>query len=506
MAMLSMYVLVVSAVLLCAYARWKSVWRARKLLGHLPHWPTLPIIGNLHQVYGSSEHLCNQVIRVSNIMNATRMPFLLWLGPVPVVAVSDPLDVKAVTNSYVEKPYLYKFAEHFLGDGLVTARGSIWTHTSKKLSGVFSTNVVDGFQDIFNAAGQKLVTMMKAQVGTEPFDISHKYISIISLESIYQATLGVRNTENCAVTDEYRQKLSRIMELYMFRLAFLPFHLNFLYRLSPAYRELTKCEDWLKGTAETILNKRRKELEERARITEENTEETSKAKFLPFCDMLLSLSESDPVFTRRQLVYELSTIMAAGHDTVSHVLTMSLIMIGSHPHVQDKLYDEIRAIFGASKRAVTKDDLCQLRYCEAVINETLRLYPAAPLVARDADKDLDIRSCTIPKGVIVVTNIMAVGRSQHSWGADADTFRPERWLEPQEPGQSPFFIPFSYGKRNCIGKRYAMSMMKTCVVHCVRELVLSADISDLRFKVDITMQPISGHLVQVRLREDQESH
>ncbi|XP_049875933.1 cytochrome P450 4c21-like [Pectinophora gossypiella] len=499
------YVLIASAVFICVCACWRRIRRARNLLWHLPHFPTLPIIGNIHQMYGDSEFLCRQVMGVTKMMNDTRLPFVSWLGPIPVVAVSEPLDVKAVSNCYLEKPYTYEFAHNLLGQGLITAPGSIWKHTSKKLSGVFTTGIVDGYLDIFNAAAQKLVTMMKAEVGKEPFDISHKYVTKISLESIYHVTLGVPRTEECAVTDEYHRKLSRAMELYLFRGVTPLLHFNFLYRLMPAYKELTKCEEWLKNTAERVINKRKEErtCAERNGIMKPNMKESSKSKFLPFCDVLLSLSESDPVFTRRQLVYELTTIMAAGHDTVSHVLTMSLIMIGSHPHVQDKLHEEIRAIFGASKRAVTKDDLCQLRYCEAVINETLRLYPAVPLVLRHADKDLQLQACTIPKGVSCVINILAAGLSQHSWGADADSFRPERWLEPQQPGQTHFFIPFSHGKRACIGKRYAMSMMKTCIAHCVRELVLSADISDLRFKIAVTMQPISGHLVQVRLRENE---
>uniref|UniRef100_A0A2H1WQ74 SFRICE018794.2 n=1 Tax=Spodoptera frugiperda TaxID=7108 RepID=A0A2H1WQ74_SPOFR len=99
-----------------------------------------------------------------------------------------------------------------------------------------------------------------------------------------------------------------------------------------------------------------------------------------------------------------------------------------------------------------------MSYCEAIINETLRLYPPAPGVMRYADRDLKLsrsfppESFTIPKGTICAINFWGAGRSVRAWGPDAKLYRPERWLEDELPGNPAAFLPFSYGRRACIGK------------------------------------------------------
>ncbi|KAI8439113.1 hypothetical protein MSG28_012971 [Choristoneura fumiferana] len=449
------------AVLLCAWAlTWTYGRRARALLAGLPGYTQLPIIGNLHKVVGDNEF------------------------------VSDPEDVKAVNNAFIEKPFYYSFGRIWLGNGLVTAPGSIWKRNIKKLAGTFTGSIVDGYQEIFNTQALKLVNNLKEEVENAPFNIMHKYLAYTTLETICQTALGVARISESMVTKEYYEAFTRTLELLIRRGLNILMHPDRVYRLMPAYKELVKCVGVLHNVSNTVISNRRKEFTHRKQngTYEHKDHENAKTKFRSFLDILLELSEADPSMTEEQIRAEVDTIIVGGQETVATTLLFTILMIGSKPDVQEKLHTEIKSIFGDSKRSVLKEDLVRMTYCEALIYETLRLYPPVPMVMRDADHDLKLQSCTVPKGTACAVNALGAGLSRRLWGPDAHEFRPERWLRGGPPHPAAF-LAFSYGKRACIGKRYAMALLKTILVYCVRELEFISEADKLRLKVDIALKP-----------------
>merc|ERR1719235_308093 len=98
------------------------------------------------------------------------------------------------------------------------------------------------------------------------------------------------------------------------------------------------------------------------------------------------------------------------------------------------------------------------------MNETLRLYPSVPLNGKVALNDDTLPDGTfIPKATSVAFDIFSMGRDCSLWGDDAETFRPERWLEMSKaPGPFEHMV-FNAGPRECLGKRLAMVEMKTCL-------------------------------------------
>ncbi|XP_049876097.1 cytochrome P450 4V2-like isoform X2 [Pectinophora gossypiella] len=443
------------------------------------------------------------IIKFSKIMEEKKLPFKFWIGPYPVIVVSDPEDVRAITTTFAEKPYFYKFGRDFVGDGLLSAPASIWKHNIKKLGGTFTGTVVGGYQDIFNAQAQKLVQKLKTDAGKEPIDALHKYIAMTTLEAICETALGASDdmTEDL-VSLEYHKAFRRGQELIVDRLMTLPYHLDFIYHLTPAHKELMTYKDLMHGLSEKMIQKRRRERQELKINGTFNSSETTTTKFRPFLDVLLDIQDADPTVSDDYIKSEVFTIIMGGQDTVATALSFTLLMLGSYPHIQDKLYAEIKELFGDSKRPLTTDDLARLSYCEAVIKETLRLYPPAPFVIRDSDRDLQLKSCLIPKGTGCGVCIWGTGRLKSTWGEDAEQFKPERWFEEGCPEMSPSFIPFSFGKRVCIGKKYAFSILKTILTYCIRELEFESDISDLVLKLEITMKASRGNLLKVRFRDD----
>uniref|UniRef100_A0A0K8TV78 Cytochrome p450 n=1 Tax=Epiphyas postvittana TaxID=65032 RepID=A0A0K8TV78_EPIPO len=490
------------AALLCAWAlSWVYGRRARALLSGLPGYPQFPIIGNLLKVIGDNESIYQFALDLSEKIEVHQKPLQFWFGPYPVVIVSDPEDVKAVNNTFIEKPFYYSFGRIWLGNGLVTAPGSIWKRNIKKLAGTFTGSIVDGYQEVFNAQAHKLVENLKGEVGKKPFNIMHKYLAYTTLETICQTALGVARISENIVTKEYYEAFTRTLELLIRRGINILMHPDRIYRLTPAYKELVKCVAVLHNVSNTVISKRRKEFRDMKQngTYKINEQENGKPKFRSFLDILLELSEADPTMNEEQIRAEVDTITVGGQETVATTLLFAILMVGSKPEVQKKLHAEINSIFGDSKRSVQKEDLARMPYSEALICETLRLYPPVPMVMRDADCDLKLQSCTIPKGTACAVNALGAGRSRHLWGSDALEFKPERWLQGG-PAHPAAFLAFSYGKRACIGKRYAMSLLKTILAYCVRELIFVSEADKLRLKVDIALKPISGHFVEVRLR------
>ncbi|KAI5634879.1 cytochrome p450 domain-containing protein [Phthorimaea operculella] len=500
-----LYVCVLLCVVgLCVYYPWWIFRRARKMLAHLPSYVKYPLVGNIHLLMGKGgEYFLHQISIMSRMMDVYLSPFVFWVGPLPCVLFSAPEDVKTVSMAYPDKASQYRISKNVFGDGLISGPGKIWKYTSKKLSVAWSSPVVAGYQHIFNDHSRKLVEQLKTESDKEPFDACKKYINWMSLQSIYYATFGVPNTSEHGVTKEYSWAYEQVLKKYCKRSIMIHQYSDFIYSLTSDSKETAEYENMINSQAERIISHRRKErkLEKSIALTENQKEENEGASFKPYIDILLDLNETDPVFSHRQIISELNSIIGAGHDTVANTLTMCFIMLGTYSDVQDKLYDEMKTVFGDSKRPVTKEDLAAMPYCEAVINETLRLYPAVPLGFRRAHRDLELKNCTIPEGTMCGINIWGSLRSKPIWGEDAEVFHPERWLEPDF---NPFFIPFSYGKRTCVGKRYAMAMLKTALAHCSRELEFKANTLRLRMRSYVTLKAFGGHHIQVSRREIQE--
>ncbi|KAH9635970.1 hypothetical protein HF086_015544 [Spodoptera exigua] len=400
--LLSLYV--VCSLLLCiCVLLWSLERRERNKYRGVPTLPLLPFIGNIHQVLGDTQNLFHLMENMATICEQKQSLCVFWLGPCPILD-----EVKLITNSFVEKPYFYDFGRSWLGDGLVTAPGYIWKQSIKRLAGTFTSHVVDGYQDVFNVQAQKLVINLKTKVGKEPFDIMHT-LAFSTLETICHSI----------VTEEYYEAFNRCLELMVYRGVNVLLHPDAIYRLTPAHREMTKCVAVLHKVSNNVMKKILLEQKDiNTSKTTGNDSQDKGSKFKAFLEILLEMREIDPNLTDYQIKSEVDTIILAGQETVATAFFYTLLY----------------SIFGESKRPVCKEDLARMSYCEAIINETLRLYPPAPGVMRYADKDLKLR------------------RSLQAWGPDAKEYRPERWLEEQPPGNPAAFLPFSYGRRACIGK------------------------------------------------------
>lgn len=170
----------------------------------------------------------------------------------------------------------------------------------------------------------------------------------------------------------------------------------------------------------------------------------------------------------------------AGTETSAYGLERAMSEVVRHPEVMSKAKKELEETIGLGK-PIEESDIDRLPYLNAVIKESLRLHPPAPmLLPRKARVDVEIAGYTIPKGAQVLINEWAIGRTD-IWD-DAHLFSPERFLgsEIDVKGRHFKLTPFGSGRRICPGSPLAVRML---------HLMLGSLINSFDWKLENNMEP-----------------
>lgn len=186
----------------------------------------------------------------------------------------------------------------------------------------------------------------------------------------------------------------------------------------------------------------------------------------------------------------------AGTGTSSLVLELAMVELMRNPHVMTKLQDEVRKKTAKGQLIVNEENLASMAYLRAVVKETIRLHPPAPLLLpHQSMEDCDVDGYTIPSGTRVIVNAYAINRDPESW-EKADEFMPERFMDGGSAaaidfkGNSFEFIPFGAGRRMCPGLNFGLAtveIMLANLMHCFDwELPLGME------KEDIDMTEVFG--------------
>ncbi len=158
--------------------------------------------------------------------------------------------------------------------------------------------------------------------------------------------------------------------------------------------------------------------------------------------------------TPKQLRDETMTLFIAGHETTAITLAWTWYLLAQHPAVEARLEQELRGVLGG--RAPEPADLARLPYLHALIDEVLRLYPPAYVLARVAIAPFRTGEYEFPAGETVLLSQWVMHRDPRYY-ADPDAFRPERWLDGLADRLPPgAYFPFGDGPRRCIGQSFAL--------------------------------------------------
>lgn len=158
--------------------------------------------------------------------------------------------------------------------------------------------------------------------------------------------------------------------------------------------------------------------------------------------------------TAQQLRDEIMTLFLAGHETTANALTWTLYLISENRKVEDKIIEEIGQVLESNRRP-TMDDISKFQYLRNVFTESLRLYPPAWAIGREAIDSVVIGDYTIPPGSVVIMSQYITHRDPRFF-AEPNEFIPERWSAEMKTNLPRFaFFPFGGGSRVCMGEPLA---------------------------------------------------
>ena len=295
----------------------------------------------------------------------------------------------------------------------------------------------------------ELVQTISAAIQSNPVVVIGDHVHLTALNIIAEAAFHTGKSETAEVSSYFTAILNTMWN---------PFHLTSIGRmLSPKLRAADavkkKIDKFVVATAQRIKDE-----------GEVITEGSGRA----IIDYLL---QSGGELTIENIRDHSVTFMFAGFETSSNSVQWTLALLANNPSVQQKLFDELSTVMGRG----TTPEVEALRSCaflDAVIREGLRLFPVASLVPRVCVEDdvLPKSKIVIPAGSTVLCSILGVHMSKVVYGEDAAEYRPDRWLDAavRDRAEQNGFIPFSIGKRNCIGKEFAWNEMTILLAVIVR--------------------------------------
>jgi cytochrome P450 len=224
----------------------------------------------------------------------------------------------------------------------------------------------------------------------------------------------------------------------------------------------------------------------------------------PGSDLLSKLigltDEAGKGMTDTEVRDEAMTVFLAGHETTALALTYTLHLLATHPEVYSRLVDEVDGELGGRRPTVT--DAQKLAYTNAIVKESLRLYPPVWAMARLVTHDTELLGVPLPKGTQVIGSQWVIHHDPR-WFEDPAVFRPERWLggEPKDLPRFSYF-PFGGGPRVCIGQHFALLEVALVLARFAQEVRFEREPNaKLELAPVVTLRPKGPVRFVVRRRE-----
>ncbi len=362
-----------------------------------------------------------------------------------VVVVNSPEAIKYVVatrheNFERKSPQMRRSLEYLLGDGLFISDGETWKQRRPLVSDIVHKHRVPAFGDIMKNTSLELVERWTklgegAQVNAL-YEMAGLTAEIIS-RSVFGNDLGEESAG--MVTDGFTSYQALIDSINIGY--FLGFDEGLPQLRTPSLKRSVK-------RIHTIID----------RVIEDHL--AGRGDDHSMVELLIRRQQRNPELKLDVVALrnEAATIFMAGHETTAATLTWAWYLLSKAPWVEDAIHAEIEEVCGGNVPDVA--DVPKLKWCTAVIEETLRLYPPVPILARQAKEadrigDLDVKPASL---IMIVPWLL---HRTASLFPDPHLFKPERFLEKRPTPYS--YIPFASGPRICPGLQFGLTEAILCL-------------------------------------------
>ena len=336
-------------------------------------------------------------------------------------------------ENYSRTPAGFRVLRPMLGEGLLIAEGRAWKHQRRTLAPAFTPRAVSTLTPHMVAVTDETVASLR-RISNAPVDL-RETMQRMTLE-IAGRTMFSFGMERHGATlrdfvMEYGDKLAR------------PHFLDLVLPLNwPAPRDFSRArfrKRWTSFVGQLMAERRA----------------AGKLQGAPARDLFDLMDtardpETNEAFSDAQLGDQVATMILAGHETTATALFWSLYLLALDPVAQEQLATEARQV-----QAGGEADLERLKFTRAVVDETMRLYPPAFLIARAALGADEVAGMPIAKGDVILIAPWLLHRHEKLW-RDPNAFVPERFLAPAPQPDRFAYLPFGVGPRVCIGAHFAL--------------------------------------------------
>jgi cytochrome P450 len=393
---------------------------------------SLPLIGHLARM--RRDPLAT-LVAASRLGDVTRID----LGPRgEAYVVTHPDGVKRVLlenqPNYSKRTRGFDSLRLFLGQGLLTSEGDFWRKQRRIAQPAFHHRNLQAFGAIMQQAGESLADRWEARAAKgEPFDVAHDMMQV-TLSIVGRCLFS---TDPDAHSSAIGRHLEVMLEHFVRRISapvVVPLSLP-----TAGNRKIRLAIDELHRIVDEIVAQRRIAAGDAGRPTD-------------LLDLLMAAedAETGARMNDRQLRDEVLTLLLAGHETTAAALGWTWWLLAGHPDIDRRLGEQLAAL---GDGPIDPEALGRAPLVGRVVNEAMRLYPPAWIVARRAEAPDRILGVSIPRDHLVIVTPYATHRRP-------DLFRDPERFDPDRFDGATFdrfaYFPFGGGPRICIGNGFAL--------------------------------------------------
>ncbi|KAH8290028.1 hypothetical protein KR044_000467 [Drosophila immigrans] len=466
--------------------------------------------------------LCINLHPNSILEKVTRMrvlfsrPLAILIGTRALLYIDDPAGMECILNAAecLDKTFMQE--GFFARKGLLHARGQKWKLRRKQLNPAFNHNIVISFFDVFNSVGNQLVEQFATQSQLhgdavkfkDAEDMLSRAVLEVSCLTIMGTPTNFTQADDAHIATTYK----RLLEISAIRTVKPWLQIDLLHRLlePQLYAEAEECNQLLVDFVAQIVQRKHRNWQLRNAIDAAAEDGTWQRRI--FIEQMFQLAANGEL-TLQDIEDEAQSMVLVSFETVSNSIMIALLCLATHKgDCRERLRAEIATVLphGNDASYVGVEQLQQLRYLDAFVNEALRLLATVPMNLRHVSRDFQLagRDAIVPQNTIIVLDTFNMQRDAAFWGERSKQFEPQRFLQhqldleqeqeqcEQTTGQqtqrrhSYSFLPFSKGLRTCIGRRYSFFIMKVFLVKLLTHFEFHSDLQleQLQFVEGISLK------------------
>lgn len=395
----------------------------------------LPVLGHLRHFSRGPDRLRAVLAMRHEYGDVVRLRF----GSLNAHLIADPALVEEIlqkrNREFRKSPRGLSKLKLVLGKGLLTSEGGEWLRQRRIAQPAFHRKRLALFADRMVEAAESMSAGWQDGATID----AHDAMMRVTLRIVGETLLGTDVTADADdvgpavsfIVEDINQRVNRLIDIA----PPIP---------TPRNLQFRRAMDTLDRIVLGMIEQRRREAAEGAP---------------PKHDLLAMFMEAEDVETGErmsdmQLRDEVMTMFLAGHETTANALSWALHLLSKNPAVMRELQAEVDAVIG--DRRATVADVPKLQFTKQVVQEAMRLYPPAWMLARSPIEDTTLGGYYMPKDCLLFISPWVVQRHPDHW-EDPEGFDPRRFEPERVQARHRFaYFPFGGGPRLCIGSHFAM--------------------------------------------------